>query len=133
MQRRDKVAARSGIPQHCPIWELGHDRPFRKFDRFHHLPHETIRENDDRISITVRQVKCPCRQINHFLRGIGRHDKGAIVAVAAALYHLVIVALLGGDVAKTGSPARDVRYDAWKLRPGHIADAFLHQADSRAA
>ena len=64
---------------------------------------------------------------------LGREDQSAVVAVAAALDHLVIVALLGGDVAEARSAARDVGDDAGQLGASHVADTFLHEADAGAA
>ena len=66
-----------------------------KLDRLHHLADEAIGEHDDRIAIAIGKFEGQGGQVGHLLHGIGREHDGAVVAVAAALHHLVIIALLG--------------------------------------
>src|SRR5208337_2274927 len=54
-------------------------------------------------------------------------------AVATALHYLVIVALLGADVAEARPRASDVGDHTRQLCAGHVADPLLHQADAGAA
>ena len=101
--------------------------------RFHHLADESICHQYNRVAIAVGQFEGQRGQIRHLLHGIGRKHDGAVVAVAAALHHLVIVALLGCNVAQPRAAAGNVGDHAGQFRAGHVTDAFLHQADSRAA
>ena len=101
-----------------------------KLHRLHHLAHKAIRHHHHRRAIAVGQVESQRGQVRHLLRRVGRQHNGVIAAVAAALHHLVIIALLGGDVAQPWPAARNVGDDAGQLRSRHVADAFLHQADA---
>ena len=60
--------------------------------------------SNHRVAIAVGQLKGQRRQVRHLLHRVRRQHDRAVVAVAAALHHLVIVALLGADVAQPGPP-----------------------------
>ena len=132
-KRRDEIAARRGRSGHGPLGQMRRRRGLRKFDRLHHLADESVGHHHHRVAITVGQIEGQRGQVRHLLHGVRRQHDGAVVAVAAALHHLVVVALLGGNVAQAGPAARNVGDDAGQFRAGHVADAFLHQADAGAA
>src|ERR1035437_873914 len=132
-ERCDQVSARFGSPGDGPIRLLRWDGSLRKLDRLHHLADESIGEEHNRVPIAVCQFEGQRGEVGHLLHGMRSQDDGAVVTVAATLYHLVVVTLLGSDVAQTRPTASNVGNDAGQLRAGHVADAFLHEADSGAA
>ena len=93
------------------------------------MPDESIGQKHDGIAIAIGQFKGQRREIRHLLRRMRGQNDGAIVAVATALDHLVVIALLGCDVAQSWPAASNVGNYAGQFRAGHITDAFLHQTD----
>src|ERR1035437_7332533 len=93
-QRCDQVAARLGSTGDGPIRLLRWDGSLREFDRLHHLSDEPIGEKHNRVPIAVCQFEGQRGEIGHLLHGMRSQDDGAVVTVAATLYHLVLVALL---------------------------------------
>jgi len=55
-----------------------------------------------------------------------------VVAVTPSLHYLVVVTLLGADVAQTGAASHDVDDYTWKRGTGTVGQAFQLQADARA-
>ena len=130
----DQIGARS---PRCPCTAHsgggGKDGAGGEFHGLHHLADEAIGQHDRGIAVAVGQVEGEGGEVGHLLDGIRRQHEGAVVAVAAAFDDLVVVALLGGDVAEAGTGAHDVGDDAGEFRAGQVAEAFLHQADAGTA
>ena len=94
MQRGDHVAARFSGSGHGPVRQLAANRLLRELDRLHHLADEAIGQNHHRIAISIGEFKGQRGQVGHLLHGMRRQHDGAVVAVASAFHHLVIIALL---------------------------------------
>ena len=92
-------------PGHGPLRQVGRNSSLLKRDRLHHLPDETIGQQDDGIPVAIGQFESQCGQIGHLLRRIRRQHDRSVVSVAAALHHLVIIALFGCDVAESRTSA----------------------------
>ena len=129
----DQVPARLRRAIHRPIRAARQWAGSMELHRLHHLADVAIRQHEDGIAVAVGQIEGVVGEIGHLLHGVGREHQRAIAAVSAALHHLVIIALLGRDVAQAGSAAHDVRDHAGQFRTGDIADALLHEADPRPA
>ena len=103
---------------------------YSQIERLHHLPDETIGQDDRRIAIVVGQFEGQDGEVGHLLHRGGRQHEVAIVAVASALHHGEVVALLGSDVAQARAAAHHVDDHAGQFRAGEVRDAFLHQAEA---
>ena len=127
------LAPRFSGSGNSPLRQLRQNGLFLEFDGLHHLAHEAVGKNHHGIAISIGEFKGESGQVGHLLYGVRREHDGAVVAVASAFHHLVIIALFRCDIAEAGSAARDVGDDAGQLGARHVADAFLHQADAGAA
>ena len=122
----------SAVPLTAQSFSGAHDVAQLDFERLHHLADIAVGHDDDRIAIAVGQLEGQHGEVEHLLHRCRRQHQVAIAAVAAALHHAEVVALLGSDVAQARSAAHHVDDDAGQLRARHVRDAFLHQAQSRA-
>jgi hypothetical protein len=132
-ERSQQVVAGLGGAPDCPIGRRGQKCARGEFHRLHHLPDVAVGQHRHGVAVLVGQIERQGGQVGHFLHGGGRQHQHAVIAVAAAFDHLVVVALLGRDVAQPGAAARDVGHHAGQFRPGQVAEAFLHEADARSA
>ena len=101
--------------------------------RLHHLPDVPIGQHHHGIAIAVGQVESQRREVGHFLHRSRRQHQRAVIAVAAAFDDLVVIALLGRDIAQSGAAAHDVSDHAGQFGARQVAHALLHQADARSA
>ena len=130
--RADHVLARLGCALHRPGFVGRDDLAEFEIERLHHLAHESVGQNDSGIAIPVREFEGENGEVRHLLHGRGGDDEIAIIAVASAFDHGKVVALLGSDIAQTGTSTHDVDNDTGQFRTREIGDAFLHQADAGA-
>ncbi len=133
MQRSNEIGARGRGSGHRPRGQMRRRCRLRKLHRLHHLADESVGHQHHRVAIAIGQVEGQRGQVRHLLHGVRSQHNGAVVAVAAALHHLVIIALLGGDVAQPRTAAGDIGDYAGQFRAGHIAHALLHQTDAGTA
>ena len=128
----DQVLARLGGSLHRPRFFGSDDLAILEVQRLHHLADESVGQDDGGIAVVVGQFEGEDGEVGHLLhRGRSQHEV-AIVAMASALDHGEVVALLGSDVAQAGTAAHHVDDDAGQFGARKIGDAFLHQAQARA-
>jgi len=107
-------------------------RFFFEYDGFHHLPEDAVGEDDDGHSVEVGEVKGQGHRIGEFLDAGGCENDGSVVAVSTAACGLEVVALRGGDISESRAASHYVDDDGGQFGTGKVAEAFLHQADTRA-
>ena len=103
-----------------------------QLERLHHLSNETIGQDDSGIAIFVREFEGQDREIGHLLYRGGGECKIAIVAVASALNHGKVIALLGSDVSQPRAAPHHVNNHAGEFGARQVGDALLHQAQTGA-
>ena len=127
----DHVLASLGSSLHRPGFLGSNDVAVLQVERLHHLADKTVGQDDGGIAIFVRKFESQDREVGHFLYGGRRKHEIAIVAVASALDHGKVVALLRSDVAQPRAGAHDINNDAGEFGAREIGDALLHEAYSR--
>jgi hypothetical protein len=100
-------------------------------DRLHHLPHNTIRQDNRDHAPLLGQVEGENHQLDPLLDRVRREHDIAIVAVASALGRLEVVGLRWSYVAEAGAPALHVYDDGGQFIAGEIGYAFLLEAHAR--
>ena len=88
----------------------------RQFGRFHHLADAAIGQHDHDRAVFFGQVKGQHGQVDRFLHAGRRQDDRVVIAVPAAVHHLVVVGLGRGDVAQAGSAAHHIHQHHRALR-----------------
>jgi len=53
----------------------------RQLRRFHHLPDQSIRHDEDEVAIAVGQIEGQPHQVDRFLHGRGREHDGMVIAM----------------------------------------------------
>ena len=57
MERIDQVGARLGCAGYSPLGQMRRDGLLRELHRLHHLPDESVGEQDDGIAVAVGQLE----------------------------------------------------------------------------
>src|SRR6185369_1557336 len=101
-------------------------------ERFHHLSDESIGKDDGRVAIFVREFEGEDGERIHLLHRCWREHDVAIAAVSTTFDHGEVIALLGRDVAESGTAANHVDDHCGKLGTGDIGHSLLHERNARA-